>query len=80
MCEYAEQIKMTKFIKKLHTAIFTGPKCCEKSQLVLNLIQKEYKKHFDDIIMIFPTLRSDRKKAYDDRHFDDIDMMTMFGL
>ena len=30
---------------------------CAKTHLVLELIEKEYKKHFDYIIIICPTLR-----------------------
>ena len=48
---------MTRYIKKPHTAIFTGRIGCGKTHLVLDLIQKEYNKHFDNIVIIYPTLR-----------------------
>ena len=48
---------MTDYIKKPHTTIFTGQTGCEKTHLVLDLIEKEYKKHFDYIIIIRPTIR-----------------------
>ena len=48
---------MTGYIKKPHTAIFTGQTGCGKTHLVLELIEKEYKKHFDFIVIICPTLR-----------------------
>ena len=48
---------MTGYIKKPHTAIFTSPTGCGKTHLVLDLIEKENKKHFDYIIIICPTLR-----------------------
>ena len=48
--------KMTDYIKKPHTTIFTGPTGCGKTHLVLDLIEKEYNKHFDYIIIICPTL------------------------
>ena len=48
---------MTDHIKELHTTIFTGPMGCGKTHLVLDLIEKEYNKHFDYIIIICPTLR-----------------------
>ena len=48
---------MTDYVKEPHTTIFTGPTGCEKTLLVLNLIEKEYNKHFDYIIIICPTLR-----------------------
>ena len=47
---------MTDYIKKPHTTIFTGPRCCGNTHLVLDLIEKEYNKHFDYIIIICPTL------------------------
>ena len=48
---------MTGYIKEPDTTIFTGPTSCGKTDLVLDLIQKEYSKHFDYIIIICPTLR-----------------------
>ena len=48
---------MTGYNKDLYTAINTGPTDCEKSHLVLDLIEKECNKHFDYIIIICPTLR-----------------------
>ena len=48
---------MTDYIKKAHTAIFTSPTGCGKSYLVLRLIEKEYNKYFDHIIIICPTVR-----------------------
>ena len=49
--------RMTGYIKKPHTAIFTGQMGCGKTHLVLDLVGKEYNKHFDFIIIICPTLR-----------------------
>ena len=48
---------MTDYIKETHTTIFTGPTGCGKTHLVLDLIEKEYNKHFDYIIIICPTLQ-----------------------
>ena len=48
---------MIEYIKKPHTAIFIGQTGCGKIHLVLELIEKEYNKHFDYIIIICPTLR-----------------------
>ena len=48
---------MTGYIKKLHTAIFIGQTGCGKTHLVLELIENHYKKHFDYIVIICPTLR-----------------------
>ena len=49
--------KMIDYIKEPHTSIFIGQTGCGKTHLVLELIEKEYKKHFDYIIIICPTLR-----------------------
>ena len=48
---------MTGYIKKPHTAIFTGQTGCGKTRLVLDLIENHYKKHFEDMVIICPTLR-----------------------
>ena len=48
---------MTNYIKKPHTVIITGPIGCGKSHLFLDFIEKEYSKHFDCIIIIYPTLQ-----------------------
>ena len=48
---------MTGYIKEPHTSIFTGQTGSGKTHLVLNLIGKEYNKHFDFIIIICPTIR-----------------------
>ena len=52
-----ETKEMTGYIKKPHTNIFIGKTGCGKNHLVSELIEKEYKKHFDYIIVICPTLR-----------------------
>ena len=44
--------KMTNYIKELHAAIFTDPVDYRKNHLVLDLIEKEYNKHFDYIIIV----------------------------
>ena len=48
---------MTRYIKEPHTAISTGQTKCGKTQLVLDLIKKEYNKHLDYIIIICSTHR-----------------------
>ena len=48
---------MTAYVKDPHTTTFTGPTCCGKTHLVLDMIEKECNKHFDYIIIICPTLR-----------------------
>ena len=48
---------MTEYIKDPHTTIFTGPTGCGKSHFVLDLIEKEYNKHFGYFKIICPTFR-----------------------
>ena len=48
---------MTGYIKKPHTAIFTGQTGCGKTHLVLEQIEIYYNNHFDYSIIICPTLR-----------------------
>ena len=48
---------MTEYIKDPHTTIFSRPTGCGKTHLVLELIEKEYNKHFDYIIIIYQTLQ-----------------------
>ena len=45
------------FIKKPHSVIFIGQTGCGKTHLILELIEKEYNKRFDYIVIIYPTLR-----------------------
>ena len=52
---------MIGYIKKPHTAMFTGQTGCGKTHLVLELIEKEYKKHFDCIVIICPMLRENNR-------------------
>ena len=48
---------MLDVVKTPHTAIFTGPTSCGKTQRVLDLIEKEYRDHFQNIVILCPTLR-----------------------
>ena len=48
---------MIEYIKKPYTALFIGQTGCGKTHLVLELIEKEYNKHFDYIVIIYPTLK-----------------------
>ena len=65
------QIKMTEHIKEPHTTIFTGSTGRGKSHLVLDLIEKEYNKHFDYIIIICPTLQWNKTYHARDRIKND---------
>ena len=48
------------FMKEPHTALFIAPTGVGKTHLALNLLEKEYKNHFDFIIIICPTLRHNK--------------------
>ena len=52
---------MIGYIKEPHTSIFIGQTGCGKTHLVLELIEKECNKHFDNIIIACPTLRENNK-------------------
>ena len=45
------------YVKVPCTVLFSGPTNCGKTQLVLDLIENEYRNHFDNIIIICSTLR-----------------------
>ena len=45
------------FIKHPCTAIFTGPPGVGKKHLVLDMIETQYNKHFNKIIILCPTIR-----------------------
>ena len=44
------------FMKEPHTALFVTPARVGKTHLALNLLENEYRNHFDFIILICPTL------------------------
>ena len=48
---------MTGYIKNPRKTIFIGQTWCGKTHLILELIEKEYNKHFDYFVVIFPTLQ-----------------------
>ena len=66
LCEqklkYVDQVE---YVKEPYTAIFSGPTRCGKTQKVLDLLKCEYKHHFENIVIICPTLRWN--KTYLDR-------------
>jgi len=45
------------FVKDPRTAIFSGPTSCGKTQRVLDLIETEYRHHFDNIVILCSTIR-----------------------
>ena len=44
-------------MKEPHTALFVAPTGVGKTHLALDLLESEYKNHFDFIIIICPTLK-----------------------
>ena len=62
---------MAGYIKDQHTIIFTGQTGCGKTHLVLDLTEKEYKKHFDYIVVICPTIRINETYYVRDWIIDD---------
>ena len=51
---------MIEYIKRPHTSIVIGQTECGKTHLVLELIENQYNKHFDYIVIICPTLRENK--------------------
>ena len=49
--------KNDRLYKDPHTTIFTGPTGCGKTHHVLDLIENEYNKYFESIIIICPTIQ-----------------------
>ena len=45
------------FIKHPYKAIFTGPAGVGKTHLVVDMIETQYNKDFDKIIILCPTIR-----------------------
>ena len=54
-------MKMTGYIKEPDTNIFIGQTGRGKTHLVLELVEKEYNKHFGYVVIICPALREDNK-------------------
>ena len=55
------------YVKNPHTAIYSGPTGSGKTELVLNIIENEYKNHFENIVILCPTLRWN--ETYKERKF-----------
>ena len=72
---------MIEYIKKPHTTIFIGPTGCSKTGLVLDLIEKEYYKHYHYIVIIWPTLPENNKTYHVRRRmWGGLKMMIKFGF
>ena len=51
-----QYIRLKIFMKEPHTALFVAPTGVGKTHLALNLLESEYRNHFDFIVIICPTL------------------------
>ena len=54
---FLQYIRLKMFMKEPHTALFVAPTGVGKTHLALNLLENEYRNHFDFIVIICPTLR-----------------------
>ena len=54
--KFLQSIRPKMFMKEPHTALFVAPTGVGKTHLVLNLLESEYRNHFDFIIIICPML------------------------
>ena len=48
---------MLDYVKEAHTSIFCGPTSCGKTQRILDLLENQYRQHFENIVIFCPTLR-----------------------
>ena len=53
---FLQYIRLKMFMKEPHTALFVAPTGVRKMQLVLSLLENEYRNHFDFIVIICPIL------------------------
>ena len=53
---FLQSIRLKMFTKEPHTALFVAPTGVGKTHLALNLLESEYREHFNFIIIICPTL------------------------
>ena len=53
---FLQYIRLQMFMKEPHTALFVAPTGVGKTHLALNLLESEYKNHFNFIIIMCPTL------------------------
>ena len=59
-------------MKEPHTALFVAPTGVGKTQLALDLLEREYLNHFDSIVIFCPTLRYNA--TYHQRVWFDTDL------
>ena len=54
---FLQYIRLKMFMKEPNTALFIAPTGVGKTHLALNLLENEYRNHFNFIVIICPTLR-----------------------
>lgn len=52
-----KSVKISEAVMDPYTAIFSGPTSCGKTKLALDLLEDDYKQHFNNIFMLCPTIR-----------------------
>ena len=62
---FLQYLRLKMFMKEPHTALFVAPTGVGKTHLALNLLENEYRNHFDFIVIICPTLA--HKETYKSR-------------
>ena len=64
-------------MKEPHTALFVAPTGVGKTNLVLNLLENEYRNHFDFIVIICPTLAHNSTYKSRGRVWNDPDVIPI---
>ena len=64
------------FMKEPHTALFVAPAGVGKIHLALNLLESEYRNHFDFIVIICTTLRYNSTYKSRDWVWNDPDVIS----
>ena len=63
--------------KEPHTALFVAPTGVGKTHLALNLLETEYRNHFDFIVIICPTLQYNSSYKSQGWVWNDPDVIPM---
>ena len=64
-------------MKELHTALFVAPTGVRKTHLALNLLENEYRHHFDFIVIICPTLAHNEMYKSGGWVWNDLDVIPI---
>ena len=64
-------------MKEPHTALFIAPTGVGKMHLALNLLENEYRNHFDFIVIICPTLAHNETYKSQGRVWNDPDVIPI---